>query len=305
MVQDQVEWKMLKKGDRGSNVLNLQQMLSQVMSVDFTPNGIFGPKTDAAVRAFQKANGLTVDGKVGIKTYAVLADLVGTPEVEPANEGDYFIGVEHLQSLGVSAAKSEEVLDPLNKAIVKYNLITVNRMAAFVANIVHESGAFEKLSENLNYSAKRLAAVWPKRFGVNGAPNELACSIASNPEAIANNVYANRMGNGDVASGDGWLYRGRGPIGITGKAMYRKCGEAIGVDLVANPELLEQPTDACFESAAWYFQQAGCIKHADVGNFDGVCDLINIGRATPKVGDAIGYSERYALYKKLRQMLSA
>lgn len=304
--EERDNWKMQQQGDRGAHVMNLQTLLVSIGYAAFQPNGVFGPQTDAAVRRFQSDNGLVADGKVGVLTFDKIADKFAPQQVAQANTGDQFMTAEHLvYALGLSTDIAAKVVGPINNAIAKFNLNSVNRMCSWLANICHESGKFEHLKENLNYSAEGLARVWPRRFAVGGRPNELAQSIAHDPEAIANNVYANRMGNGDVDSGDGWLYCGRGPIGITGEDMYRKCGEALGIDLVSNPELLEQIDDACFESAAWYFVNSGCIKQADIGNFDGTCDLVNLGHVTPKVGDSIGYAERYAYYKRLRSLYGA
>ena len=122
---------------------------------------------------------------------------------------------------------------------------TPARRAAFLAQVGHESSQLTRLVENLNYSAQGLAATWPGRYlGPDGQPNALALRLARNPQAIADNTYATRNGNGDEASGDGWRFRGRGLLQITGRANYRLVGEALGEPLEAEPWRLEQPVPA-------------------------------------------------------------
>lgn len=160
------------------------------------------------------------------------------------------------------------------------------RVAAFVAQMALESGGFLRVVENLNYSAQGLANTWPNRYSVKGSkppkPNDLALRLARNPKAIASNVYANRMGNGDEASGEGWLYRGRGLKMVTGKDNYIRCGKAMGLDLVDHPELLEQPCNAA-ASAGWFWNANQLWSFADAGDFIGMTKVIN--------GGLIGYDD--------------
>ena len=131
----------------------------------------------------------------------------------------------------------------------KYNITEIADIAAFMATIGHESSHLSRLQENLTYSAGRLREIFPKYF-----PSlELANAYARQPEKIANRAYASRMGNGNEASGDGWRYRGRGLMQITGRANYAACGKALGLDLIGNPDLLLQPQYAV-ESACWFFK---------------------------------------------------
>ncbi|MCF3193437.1 glycoside hydrolase family 19 protein [Pseudomonas bubulae] len=168
----------------------------------------------------------------------------------------------------------------LRTAMVRYQIVGSKRIAAFIAQIGHESGQLTRLVENLNYSAEALQRNWPSRFSA-----ELASSVARNPEQIANIAYGNRMGN--AAPGDGWKYRGRGLIQITGKNNYRACGEALGLDLIAQPELLEKPRHACM-SAAWFWATNGLNTFADAGKFDVITKRINGGQT--------GAADRQALY---------
>lgn len=173
-----------------------------------------------------------------------------------------------------------EILYPsMNKRYIDRN---EKRVACFLATCAVESN-FTKLVENMNYSAKRLADVWPKRFkGEDGKPNSLALKIANNPEAIANVVYANRMGNGPAETGDGWRFRGRGFIPLTGKYNYKRYGEYLGIDLENNPELAEKENNAA-EIAAEFWHRSDLNEAADV------LDLVAIRRKVN--GGLIGFGE--------------
>ena len=152
-------------------------------------------------------------------------------------------------------------------------LDTEHRLAMWTATIVHESNQLRDLEEDLNYTVLRLVQVWPGRF-----PSiEYARSFAFHPERLANRIYSARMGNGDEASGDGWKYRGRGLIQITGRAMYRACGTALQQPLLDQPELLLDREIAAL-SAAWYWADNGCNTLADRNNFIGVTERVNGGR---------------------------
>ncbi|MTZ15121.1 glycoside hydrolase family 19 protein [Pseudomonas sp. JL972] len=177
----------------------------------------------------------------------------------------------------------------LNPAMIRYRIDSPVRRAAFLAQVGHESGQLRRLVENLNYSAVGLAATWPARFrGADGQPNVLARRLARRPEAIANHVYADRLGNGPASSGDGWRYRGRGLIQLTGRDNHRACGSAIGADLLTNPELLEQPEWAAL-SAAWYWASNGLNELADAGRFEAITRRIN--------GGTHGQPQRLALWR--------
>ena len=181
-----------------------------------------------------------------------------------------------------------EILYPsMNKRYIDRN---EKRVACFLATCAVES-KFTKLVENMNYSAKRLSEVWPKRFkGEDGKPNNLALKIANNPEAIANVVYANRMGNGPGETGDGWRFRGRGYIHLTGKDNYKRYGEYLGLDLVNNPELAEKE-DIAAEIAAEFWWRSDLNEAADV------LDLIAIRRKVN--GGLIGFNEFKGLVFKM------
>jgi len=190
-------------------------------------------------------------------------------------------------------------LDAVIETCVEFEINTPQRIAAFLAQTSHESGGYTMLTENLNYRAATLAACWPNRFAVLGAdkkpirengklvPTAVANSIAGKPELIANLVYSGRMGNGPAESGEGWLYRGRGLKQLTGKFNYEKCGAALGLDLVGNPDLLLEPMAAA-RSAGWFWKANNLSAFADVGDIKGMTKKIN--------GGLIGYEQRQALY---------
>lgn len=152
------------------------------------------------------------------------------------------------------------------------NIATPLRLAHFIAQLAHESGGFRTLEENLNYSAARLTAVWPKRFPTVAA----AARYAHNPEKLANFVYGDRADLGNTAPGDGWTYRGRGYIQTTGRKNYEIAGVRISQNLLLFPELLLRPVDAMAASIA-YWNDRGLSHHADAGDLDHITRAINGG----------------------------
>ncbi|TAN57611.1 MAG: glycoside hydrolase family 19 protein [Magnetospirillum sp.] len=173
---------------------------------------------------------------------------------------------------------------PLAEACAEWGIDTPLRLAAFLAQIAHESGQFRSLAENLNYSAEALLRVFPRHFDAGRA-----AAYARQPERIAARVYANRMGNGDEASGDGWRYCGRGLIQVTGKTNYAACGAALGLDLIAQPELLEHPGPAA-RSAGWFWHRNALNRPADAR------DIETITRRTN--GGLTGLEDRKAHYAR-------
>lgn len=175
-------------------------------------------------------------------------------------------------------------VDPINKVIEEFEINTPQRLSMFLAQIGHESAGLTRLHENLNYKAARLTQIFPKYFR-NVDPND----YANDPEAIANRVYCSRMGNGDEESGDGYRFRGRGAIQLTGRSNYTACGEDLEVDLVNNPDYLETPEGA-IRSAAWFWDQHDLNNWADKGDIATVSKKIN--------GGTIGLEERKELYEE-------
>ena len=183
--------------------------------------------------------------------------------------------VEQLHALGI-----DDKWDiPLNQVFVKYDIGTPKRQAAFIGQCSVESNNFKTLEEDLSYSAEGLMRTWPSRF----PDMDTAEKYANNPEKLANKVYAGRLGN--TEEGDGWKYHGRGLIQLTGRDNYKNCGQAIGMDLINNPDLLAQPEGAAL-SAAWFFNKHGLNQLADIGDFVLMSKRIN--------GGDLGLSQRIA-----------
>jgi len=176
----------------------------------------------------------------------------------------------------------------LNKHMAFYGINTPKRIAAFLAQIAHESGGFSRLVENLNYSADGLAKTWPKRFANSDkTPNLLAIEIERKPIQIANHVYANRNGNGDEASGDGWKFRGRGLIQLTFKNNYLSIRDKTGLDIYNNPDLLFEPEGAV-KSACAYWDMNKLNRFEN--DFTALRKAINGG--LNGLGDCIKYYEK-------------
>lgn len=188
----------------------------------------------------------------------------------------------------------------LNEAMARHGIDTPRRAAAFLAQVLHESVYLRRTVESLNYSAAGLARVWPKRYrGDDGLPNGLALELAGQPESIANHTYARRNGNGPVESGDGWRYRGRGLLQVTGRANYQALADGLGLPLLEAPELLAEPPAACL-SAAWWWRAHKLNALADAGAIDEIGSVINTGR---KGRVPIGAQERRLLWERARSVL--
>jgi len=194
----------------------------------------------------------------------------------------------------------EQWVDALNETFERFGISTPRQQAAFIGQCGHECGNFKVLEENLNYRAATLMKLWPRRFPT----QEIANAYAGNPKKIANMVYASRMGNRDESSGDGYRFRGRGCIQLTGHANYFHCGKALGVDLVMEPDLVATPKYAAM-SAGWFWSTHGCNELAESGaplNPDGSRSWINL---TKKInGGTIGLADRVAHTKQALSVLA-
>jgi putative chitinase len=167
-----------------------------------------------------------------------------------------------------------QVLNELGDVMKQFGITNSFRLTHFLAQVAHESGNFRWVRENLNYSAEGLLKVFPKYFDKNTAP-----LYARKPEQIANIVYESRMGNGNRLTGDGWRFRGRGYIMITGKTNYKAFGDFIGVNLLDNPDLIA--TKYPLTSAAWFFDKRKlwsiCDQGVDIETIKRISILINGG----------------------------
>jgi putative chitinase len=181
-------------------------------------------------------------------------------------------------------------LEPLLETFEKYQINTPKRQACFIGQTMHESGGYKHLVENTNYSAKGLMNTWPSRF----PDADTAEQYARQPEKIANKVYSGRMGN--TEDGDGAKYIGRGLIQLTGKDNYKAFGDAIGEDLVANPELVQEPRYAAL-SAGWFWNKRGLNALADAMDITTMTIRINGGK--------IGIDDRIAKIAMVSNILSS
>lgn len=208
-----------------------------------------------------------------------------------------FITEKKLQTALPKCKNADKWAAALNAAFDKYEINSKARIASFLAQTGHESGHFNTLVENLNYSASRLVAVWPKRF----RDIDFASKYAHNPEKLGNYVYANRIGNDTEESGDGYKYRGRGLIQLTGRSNYSAASKALSVDLINNPDMLLTPEIAAI-SAGWFWASRGLNELADDETDDN--DLEDFTRITKIInGGTSGLNERLRLFKSIELIL--
>jgi len=276
---------LLKNGSKGDDVKKLQEKLG-VEAI-----GTFGPKTEAAVKAWQKANGLKDDGIVGDGTWSKLfgesapvATVVKEDVIIPSG------GPLNLEKL--KGHIPDAVIAQIPETAAKFNITNNLRLAHFLSQCGHESGGFKAVSENLNYSADGLKKIFGKYF-----PGNLNESYARQPEKIAARVYASRMGNGDESSKEGFKFRGRGYIQLTGKANYTNFTKFIGEDCIANPDLVA--TKYPLASAAFFFDSnklwSICDKGADDATVTAVTKRVN--------GGTIGLPDRIKHFKEYYNLL--
>ena len=263
---------LLKRGSKGDDVKKLQAKLG------LTADGDFGPATEAAVIKYQKENGLVADGIVGSGTWSKLFE----------------VSIES-EELNISKLKNhipDAVYEQIEDTCKKFNIITNLRLAHFLAQCAHESGNFRAVSENLNYSENGLKKVFGKYF-----PGDLAASYARQPEKIAARVYGGRMGNGDESTKEGWKFRGRGYIQLTGKNNYSKFGQFIGEDITSNPDLVA--TKYPLASAAFFFNRNNLWSTCDLGSSDDI-----VKKVTKRVnGGYNGLDDRIKHFKEYWNLL--
>lgn len=172
----------------------------------------------------------------------------------------------------------------LNEALREFGIESKMQVAHLLAQLAHESAEFTRLVESMTYtSAERILAVWPTRFWLPSAQQPTcpkgkrdARAFVRNPVLLASYVYAGRNGNGNEASADGWKYRGRGPIQLTGRSNYARCGQALGLPLIEQPDLLTDP-DVGARAAAWFWIDRKIGPLADANDIEAVTRKINGG----------------------------
>lgn len=189
----------------------------------------------------------------------------------------------------------EDIISYVEDTLIKFNINNVLRISHFLAQVMHESMDFRFTEENLNYSAKALRKVFPKYF-----PNdEIAQQYSHQPQKIANRVYANRGGNGDESSGDGWKFRGRGDIQITFRNNYKSLGDFLEIDLINNPDLVAKPKYARL-SAGFYWDINKLNLIADKGDTDEI-----VKKITKKInGGYNGLEDRLKRFKRIYNILN-
>jgi putative chitinase len=277
---------LLKKGDNNEQVKQLQ------VKLHLDPVGNFGPKTEEAVKMWQAAHGLTADGIVGDKTWAMIMGEESHPQVQQQTAA-----VANSTGLKLEKLKGhipDAVIAMIPAVAQKFQIDSALRLAHFLAQCGHESGGFRLTKENLNYSAKGLNGIFKKYFPT----LESALPYERKPEKIANKVYGGRMGNGPESSGDGAKFCGRGYIQLTGKDNYTAFGKSIGEDVCANPQVVAEKY--ALLSAAWFFNKNGLHKMADGGATDAVVTSI-----TKRVnGGTIGLPDRIKHFKEYYHLLA-
>lgn len=276
---------LLKVGSKGDDVKKLQTKLG------LTADGSFGPNTENKVKEWQQANGLTADGIVGDGTWSKMFGTT-TQETQVIKEDVVITPVEGLNIDKLKGTIPDNVILQIDETAKKFNITNNLRLAHFLSQCAHESGNFKSINENLNYSADGLRKIFGKYF-----PGNLAESYAKQPEKIASRVYGGRMGNGDESTKEGYKFRGRGYIQLTGKSNYTKFTQFIGEDCVSNPDLVS--TKFPLASAAFFFDSNKLWSICDKGSDDTTVTLL-----TKRVnGGTHGLDDRLEKFKKYYNLL--
>jgi putative chitinase len=243
----------LKIGSKGDEVSKVQAILGFAK-----PDGKFGPNTETAVKAWQTSHNFPPDGIITDAIWAVLFP----GESQQAQVRETAFQLDKLRG-----HIPDVVINQIPVTAEKFGITNVLRLAHFLSQCGHESAGFTAVLENLNYSAERLKVKFAKYF-----PNNDYEAYARNPVKIGCRVYANRNGNGDEASGEGYKYRGRGYIQLTGKRNYTSFAAFIGEDTVNNPDLVA--TKYPLASAAFYFSDNRIWTVCDKGSSDAVVTTV-------------------------------
>ena len=279
---------LLKVWSKGEDVKKLQSFLG------LGADGSFGPGTEKAVKAWQSANGLTPDGLVGDGTWAKMFSAgAASPNPAPAPVSAA-IPPSSFKLENLRGHIPDAVIAQIPDTAAKFNITTPLRLAHFLSQCGHESGGFKAVNENLNYSAKGLMGTFKKYFPT----EDVAKRYERKPELIASKVYANRMANGDEASKDGFKFRGRGYIQLTGRDNYTKFSKFIGEDCVNGSDLVA--TKYPLASAAFFFDSnklwSICDKGADEATVTAVTKRVN--------GGTIGLADRLKHFKEYYALLA-
>lgn len=272
----------LKIGSNGDDVKKLQAKLGLVT------DGEFGPGTEKSVKTWQATNGLTADGIVGDETWL---KMFGVP-AQGQNVSETVFDASAFKLDKLKGHIPDAVIAQIAGTAKMFNITTPLRLAHFLAQCGHESGGFKAVNENLNYSADGLKKIFPKYF-----PGTLNESYAKKPEKIAARVYASRMGNGDETSKEGYKFRGRGYIQLTGKSNYTAFDKTVSEDIITNPDLVA--TKYPLASAAFFFNSNSlwtiCDRGADEATVTAVTKRVN--------GGTIGLPDRIKHFKEYYSLL--
>jgi putative chitinase len=275
---------LLKLGTKGPEVQKLQAALG------VEADGFFGAGTEKALKEWQTKFGLQADGIAGPATFQRLN--IGPIETPAQAVAEASIPASDFKLANLKGHIPDAVIAQIPDTAAKFNITNPLRLAHFLAQCGHESGGFKAVQENLNYSADGLKKIFPKYF-----PGNLNESYARQPEKIAARVYASRMGNGDEASKEGFKFRGRGYIQLTGKQNYTNFAKFIGEDTIANPDLVA--TKYPLASAAFFFDSnklwSICDKGADDATVTAVTKRVN--------GGTIGLADRIKHFKEYYNLL--
>jgi putative chitinase len=276
----------LRNGSTGEDVKKLQTRLG------LNADGAFGPGTERAVRKWQSDNNLVSDGIVGPGTWSRLfpqQQLI----TEPANVKSSVPSGSGFKLENLKGHIPDNVIAQIPDTAKKFNITTPLRLAHFLAQCGHESAGFKAVQENLNYSAKGLMGIFKKYFPT----QTLAEQYQRNPQKIASKVYGGRMGNGPESTGEGFKFRGRGYIQLTGKQNYTNFARFIGEDTVANPDLVA--TKYPLASAAFFFNSNGLWSICDRGSDDATVTAV-----TRRVnGGTIGLPDRIKHFREYFALL--
>lgn len=197
--------------------------------------------------------------------------------------------LELLQKIIPGNKNTQQWFDALSKLLPEYEINTSKRIAAFLAQSMHESANFTAIKENLNYRAETLTKIWPKYF-----PADVAAEYAHKPEKIANRAYANRMGNGPEESGDGYKFCGRGLFQLTGHDNYESFADSIEMSLDDLPAYLET-FEGCVQSACWFWEKNNLNDLADTGDITLMTKKIN--------GGTLGLEDRIKHYNEILHLI--
>ena len=277
----------LRRGDEGPLVTKLQEKLG----VD--PIGKFGPKTETALKEWQTANGLQADGIAGPFTLSKLG-IEALPQAAPAPAPVVIPNTSGFKLEKLKGHIPDAVIAQIPDTAARFNITNALRLAHFLSQCGHESGSWKAVRENLNYSAKGLMGIFKKYFPT----ATLATAYERQPEKIANRVYASRMGNGNENSGDGYKFRGRGYIQLTGKENYTRFDATVPESIVSDPDLVA--TKYPLASAAFFFNSNKLWTICDQGATPAVVTAV-----TKRVnGGVIGLKDRIDHFNEYYKLLS-